>query len=285
MIAFDRDDIAWIDGGDSFTGTRRPEIPEDGEGRVRTVRLKPYGLMKRAVSNADFAAFAAATGYRTEAERIGNSLVFRGLLDREAGPQPPGLPWWNAVDGASWRQPLGAGSSADGLAGHPVVHVSCNDARAFAAWAGGRLPSEAEWEHAARGGNRDVRYPWGDDEPDDENARHCNIWQGVFPHSNTARDGYYGTAPVGSFPPSAFGLFNMCGNVWEWCADPFRIPSVSTRAKSRNRAARQDDERVLKGGSFLCHRSYCWRYRIAARSGRQPDNATSHCGFRLAFDA
>ena len=278
-------EIAWIPGGDSFVGTGRPELPEDGEGLVRAVRLKPYGLMRCAVSNAEFAAFVDATGYRTDAERIGNAFVFRGLMEAQSGPQPPGLPWWNAVKGATWREPLGPGSGAACLPDHPVAQVSWNDSVAFAAWAGGRLPTEAEWENAARGGSEDIRYPWGDDEPSDENAARCNIWQGDFPNTNVLGDGYYGTAPVKSFAPNALGLFNMSGNVWEWCADAFRVRSVSRAAKDRNRSARADDERVLKGGSFLCHRSYCWRYRIAARSGRQPDNAASHCGFRVAFDA
>ena len=279
------EDTSWIDGGRSHTGTTRPEIPADGEHPVRRVTLRPFGIARTATSNADFARFVADTGYVTDAERLNWSFVFSGLLERGDRARPPGLPWWEAVDGASWAMPTGPGSTWQDVPDHPVVHVSWNDATAYARWAGGRLPTEAEWEHAARGGAGAARYPWGDEEPSDENAGFCNIWQGRFPDHNTMADGYYGTAPVRSFPANAFGLHNMSGNVWEWCADPFRIRSVGMAAQKRNRQSRDDGERVLKGGSFLCHASYCWRYRIAARTGRQPDNGASHCGFRLAFDA
>ena len=165
------------------------------------------------------------------------------------------------------------------------MHVSWSDAAAFAAWAGGRLPTEAEWEHAAKGGDDGARFPWGAEEPTDTVAGLCNIWQGDFPHRNSVADGFAGTAPADAFRPNGFGLFNMCGNVWEWCADPFRVRSLSGAAKARNRAATAERERVMKGGSYLCHRSYCYRYRIAARSGRSPDTSAGHTGFRVAYDA
>lgn len=285
MIRWPDDRLVWIEGGTSHTGTNRPEIKADGEAPRRRARLSPYGMATTTVSNADFQSFVEDTGYITQAESIGWSFVFRGLIPEQRGPSPENLPWWNGVEGASWKSPLGPTSNLDGLEDHPVVHVSELDARAFADWAGGRLPTEPEWEHAARGGAEPRQYPWGEDEPSDQNARHCNIWQGTFPTDNTEADGFFGTAPFEHFAPNAFGLYQMSGNVWEWCADRFRVRSVSKAAKTRNQVASREDERVLKGGSFLCHASYCWRYRIAARSGRAPDNATSNCGFRLAFDS
>ena len=278
------DKVAWIDGGVSHVGTDRPEIKTDGESPARKTRLKHFGMSKCATTNRDFARFVDETGYVTDAERLGWSYVFRGLLGNANTLQHRDLPWWAAVDDASWKTPFGPGIDRSEIEEHPVVHVSFNDANAYAAWAGGRLPSEAEWEHAARGGLHPARYPWGEDEPSDYNFTHCNIWQGQFPVVNSEADGYYGTAPVDSFAPNSLGIFNMAGNVWEWTADPFRIKSIGKAAKARNAEAKRERERVLKGGSFLCHSSYCWRYRIAARSGRQPDNSTSNCGFRLAFD-
>ena len=279
------DSVAWFDGGRSHVGTARPEHEADGEGPERPVKLQPFGIAKRTVTNAEFAAFVRQTGYATEAEAYGWSFVFAGLLPESRAQRAPETPWWLAVDGALWSAPLGPdGPSWEDAPDHPVVHVSHTDATAYATWAGARLPSEAEWEHAARGGPAPARYPWGDEEPNDDDFMPCNIWQGRFPTSNTCKDGFYGAAPAESFAPNSAGLFNMSGNVWEWCAEPFRIASVKKAAKARNAEARQQNARVMKGGSFLCHRSYCWRYRIAARMGRQADNASVHAGFRLAFD-
>lgn len=275
-----------IPGGRSIIGTDAPAIPIDGEGPERRVTLRPFALEATTVTNARFADFVAATGYVTEAERFGWSAVFRGDPDsvRAARRAGSALPWWHRVDGVSWHAPEGPGSSIKERMDHPVVQVSWNDARAFAAWVGGRLPSEAEWEHAARGGAARRRFPWGDTEPDDEAAIFCNIWQGRFPDENTLADGYERTAPAQSFAPNPLGLYNMAGNVWEWTADPFRIRSLSRAAKARNADARQHNEKVLKGGSFLCHISYCYRYRIAARMAMTPDSASSNTGFRVAYD-
>lgn len=272
-----------VPGGRSFVGTDRPVFPQDGEGPERPVRLKPFRLEAETVNVDRFARFIAATGYVTDAERFGASAVFTGAqhLQRHQ-PDLAQIPWWSSVDDACWRQPEGPGSAVDGRRDHPVTQVSWNDASAFAAWAGGRLPTEAEWEHAARGGGVRKRFPWGDEEPDDETAP-CNIWQGDFPPTN-ADDVYRGTAPARSFLPSQLGFYNMVGNVWEWTADAFRIGSITAEAKQRNRLARQSKEKTLKGGSYLCHISYCYRYRIAARMALSPDSAASNVGFRVAYD-
>ncbi len=273
-----------LPGGKFRMGTSDTILPEDGERPPRPKRIAPFRIAPTAVSNDDFAAFVAATGYRTEAERLGWSFVFDGHAEAPTGPG--GAWWWQAVEGAFWAAPEGPGSGIEARGDHPVVHVSWNDAVAYARWAGGRLPTEAEWEYAASGGTDGLRFPWGAREPDDTAFTPCNIWQGTFPHTDTAADGYAGTAPVESFAPNDFGLFNTVGNVWEWTADVFRVRSLSR--KTRGAAARNygaSTHRVLKGGSYLCHRSYCYRYRIAARSANTPDSSTGHMGFRLAFDA
>lgn len=277
------DPVVWFEGGKSFVGTSRPELRADGEAPKRDVRLAPFGIMKYAVSNAEFQRFVGATGYRTDAEAFGWSFVFSGLLDQPGGERPEGLPWWQKVEGACWHAPIGPEQSFTLQVDHPVVHISWNDAAAYADWAGGRLLREAEWEFSARSGNNDIRYPWGDDEPNDDQI-FCNIWQGDFPDHNSRHDGYYDTAPVGAFMPNRAGLFNMAGNVWEWTADAFRVRSAGKAARRRNDLARIENEKVLKGGSYLCHRSYCWRYRIAARSGRSHDTSAGHVGFRIGFD-
>lgn len=275
-----------VRGGRTFVGTHEPVIIVDGEGPERGITLGDFLMEAETVTNARFADFVAATGHVTEAERFGCSAVFAGLL-QDKGLVTAGVsttPWWARVDGASWKMPEGAISTINKRMDHPVTHVSWNDATAFAAWAGGRLPTEAEWEHAARGGNQRRRYPWGDAEPGDDEI-FCNIWQGDFPHRNTAADGYYGTAPARSFAPTADGFYNLAGNVWEWTSDSFRVRSMSTRAKLRNEESRKNADKVLKGGSFLCHKSYCYRYRIPARMGLSPDSAASNVGFRVVYDA
>lgn len=272
--------------GHALVGTDRPVLPMDGEHPTRTVSIRSFALETTTVTNARFAEFCEATGYRSEAERIGWSFVFAGLLDdAEKWPvRVASVPWWRKVDGACWKAPEGQDSGIAERLDHPVVHMSWNDAKAFADWVGGRLPTEAEWEHAARSGKQeDMRFWWGDEEPDDETI-FCNIWQGSFPDHNTVADGYLGTAPVDAFSPNAAGMFNMLGNVWEWTSDPFRVRSLKKPAKARNEQARAEGHRVVKGGSFLCHNSYCYRYRIAARIGMVTDSGASHLGFRVAYD-
>lgn len=278
-------DVVRVAGGRTIVGTNGPEIPHDGEGPERAVTVSDFGLEATTVTNERFARFVEATGYVCEAERFGWSAVFRG--DREdveaARRAGSALPWWHRVEGANWRQPEGPGSAITNRMDHPVVQISWADANAFAAWVGGRLPSEAEWEHAARGGPGRKRFPWGDDEPNDTET-YCNIWQGSFPTLNTKADGYGGTAPARSFQASALGFYNMSGNVWEWTHDAFRVRSMSRTARQRNADALAHSEKVLKGGSFLCHISYCYRYRIAARMAMTPDSAGSNVGFRVAYD-
>lgn len=272
-----------VPGGMALVGTDAPQIPDDGESPLRRVKLAPFRIGVTAVTNAAFAEFIAATGYRTEAERFGWSFVFWAQVPQSAGPTQGvvDVEWWRRVDGAIWSAPNGPGTEAACLPDHPVVQVSWNDARAYADWVGGRLPSEAEWEHAARGGLADVRFPWGDAEPDDADHMPCNIWQGNFPRVNTGRDGYLTTAPAMSFLPNGYGLYNMVGNVWEWTSEPYRVKSLKRQVKERLRAMK--GYKLSKGGSFLCHRSYCYRYRIAARSGTSPDSATTHHGFRVVW--
>jgi formylglycine-generating enzyme required for sulfatase activity len=259
--------------------------PADGEGPVRDVTLSPFWIDRCAVSNADFARFVADTGHVTDAERLGWSFVFAGLLpdDFPATRGVAAAPWWRQVFGASWRRPEGPHSHLDGRADHPVVHVSWFDVAAYAAWAGKRLPTEAEWEYAARGGLSAKVYPWGDQLAPGGVPR-ANTWQGVFPTENTCEDGFYGTCPVNAFPPNGFGLFNVVGNVWEWCGDWF---STGWRrgVSARDPLGPPDgEERVLKGGSYLCHASYCARYRPAARMGSSPDSTAGNAGFRCARD-
>lgn len=278
-------ELVIVKGGETFVGTHETILPLDGEGPERKVTVGDFLLEVEAVSVSRFADFVAETGYVTDAEKFGCAAVFTGLLrDNDiAAEQLAQTPWWARVDGAIWRMPEGPGSSVVDRMAHPVTQVSWNDAVAFATWVGGRLPSEAEWEHAARGGNRRKRYPWGDDEPTDQDI-FCNIWQGRFPHHNTLVDGYFGTAPTRSFEPTPDGFYNLAGNVWEWTSDPFRIRSLSRQAKLRNEQSKKSADKLLKGGSFLCHKSYCYRYRIAARMGLSCDSASSNTGFRVAYD-
>ncbi|NRB20932.1 MAG: formylglycine-generating enzyme family protein [Rhodobacteraceae bacterium] len=278
-------DTALIPGGKAIVGTAHPHIADDGESPLRSSRVRPFRMGMTAVTNAQFQAFVAATGYVTEAEGFAWSFVFWSDVAKESAGvrRVPGLDWWRAVEGADWRNSHGPKTDSRAWqSDHPVSQVSWADARAYASWVGGRLPTEVEWEHAARGGLGDVKYPWGDSDPDDVHNFRCNIWQGQFPQVNTATDGYRHTAPAQSFEANGFGLYNMVGNVWEWTADRFTIKSLKASVKTR--LAGMKGYRLSKGGSFLCHQSYCFRYRIAARSGSSPDSATPHQGFRMVWD-
>ena len=269
---------------------RREGHPSDGEGPSHLIAVSAFSMDRCAVTNARFRRFIAATGYVTDAERNGWSFVFAGLLpdDFEDTAGVAGAPWWRQVFGATWQHPEGAHSALEGRNGHPVVHVSHNDARAFCAWAGKRLPYEAEWEKAARGGIEGARFAWGDEEIPADGPR-CNVWQGRFPDRNDGVDGYYGLAPIDAYAPNGYGLHNMAGNAWEWCEDwymPRRFPAGADRQTSipMPRGPRDGELRSMRGGSYLCHPSYCWRYRNAARSASAPDSTTGHIGFRCAGD-
>ena len=267
-------------------GTDENLLPMDGEGPSRLVKLRPFIADPYAVTNRWFGGFAEATGYRTEAEVHGWSAVFAGLLTDPPsdGGRASGASWWRRVDGADWRHPEGPMSSIADRLDHPVVHVSWNDATTFAKWTGGRLPSEAEWEFAARGGLQGQRFPWGSAEPDDAGVTPCNIWQGQFPTLNTTLDGFFGTAPVDAFQPNGYGLFNMAGNTWEWCADWFHPTYHVTATRVNPVGPAEGLNRAMRGGSYLCHKSYCNRYRVAARTSNTPDSATTNIGFRCARD-
>ena len=262
----------------------------DGETPVHDVRLDAFRIAPTTVTNAEFAAFVADTGHVTGAEEFGVSAVFHLAFHLNPAADPrdvlnaaAGTPWWLAVRGASWQAPEGPGSDVTDRPDHPVVHVSWDDARAYAAWAGGRLPTEAEWEYAARGGLAGARFPWGDALTPQGEWR-CNIWQGTFPTLNTGDDGHLTTAPVRAFPPNGLGLHATSGDVWEWCADWF---SPTYYARSPWHAPSGPDtgqERVLRGGSYLCHDSYCHRYRVAARSHNTPESTAGNIGFRCVVD-
>jgi formylglycine-generating enzyme required for sulfatase activity len=274
-------------GGEFRMGTDGPwAYADDGEQPVHTVRLSPYWIDTIAVTNDAFATFVDDTRYTTDAERFGWSFVFAGLLpdDFEETRAVAQSPWWRQVLGASWDHPEGPQSGIEGRADHPVVHVSWDDARAYAQWCGKRLPSEAEWEYAARGGAELQLFPWGNDlEPGGEHR--MNVFQGTFLEHDTGADGYVGTAPVDAYEPNGFGLFNPTGNVWEWCSDWYDPGYYSVSPPTDPTGPASGTHRVMRGGSYLCHASYCRRYRVGARSGNEPDSSTGNLGFRCARDA
>ena len=269
----------WMGSDDSFA------YADDGEGPPVEIELDAYWIDACAVTNAEFAEFVDDTGYVTEAERFGWSFVFAGLLPDDFPPTQAvaQAPWWRKVERADWRHAEGWQSTVDARPDHPVVHTSWNDAVAYAGWGDKRLATEAEWERAARGGLERTVFPWGD-ELEPEGRHRMNVWQGDFPHRNSMADGYLGAAPVRSFPPNALGLYEMTGNVWEWTADRFH-PTFRSRDRQRNPLGPPNGSgRVQKGGSYLCHHSYCRRYRVAARQSSTPDSSTGNAGFRCVRD-
>jgi formylglycine-generating enzyme required for sulfatase activity len=281
---------------------------------ARYVAVDPFWIDVTPVTNEQFAMFAAATGYRSWAERVPDAADYPGadpalLVPASAVFTPPVHAvdtrnhslWWRLLPGADWRHPYGPDSDLAGLGDHPVVHVAHADALAYATWAGKRLPSEAEWEFAARGGLADAQYAWGD-EFMPGGRRMANYWDGTFPHDRRNDDGFARTSPVGFYPANGHGLFDLIGNVWEWTADWYgeastdaaggppccapRNPRGGDEAGSRDPrdASHGFGRKVLKGGSHLCAENYCQRYRPAARHAQPVDSSTSHIGFRCARD-
>jgi formylglycine-generating enzyme required for sulfatase activity len=308
--------MVWIPGGEFTMGTEA-EIGWPDEKPAHRVRVDGFWMDETAVTNAQFREFVEATGYVTTAEQpVDAEEILRQLPPGTPPPpkenlvpgslvfQPTSGPvqdfrdfsqWWHWTPGANWKHPEGRGSSIEGKEDHPVVHVSWHDAVAYTKWAGKRLPTEAEWEFAARGGLDNKLYAWGD-QPFSEEKPQCNCWQGEFPWQNTAQDGYARTSPVKAFPPNGYGLYDMAGNVWQWCSDWYHAKLYRQRAgqgvivnpagPERSFASHQPYSplRCQKGGSFLCHPSYCWRYRPSARHGCTPDTGMSHVGFRCVRD-
>lgn len=280
----DWDDMASLPDGEFLMGSEdRLAYPDDGEGPVRRVRMSSFRIDVFAVTNADFSRFVDDCGYVTEAERLGWSLVFAGFLPDSFQPERGvgRAPWWRQIAGADWRHPEGPGSSTDQREDHPVLHVTWNDAHAFATTLGKRLPTEAEWEYAARGGLEGQAYPWGAElEPGGEHR--MNVWQGSFPRRNTGADGYDATCPVDAFAPNGYRLYNMAGNTWEWCADWFSRGYHTRDRHSNPRGPQAGTHKVVRGGSYLSHASYCRRYRVSARSALTPDTSSGDIGFRCA---
>lgn len=293
--------MVWIPPGEAVLGSQNG----DRDAPLHRVRLAGFWLERTEVTNARFAAFVQATGYVTDAEKKPTSEEVPGVPEDQlvAGslvftPPPDAVDlrefwtWWTFVPGASWRHPDGPGSEPAGPT-HPVVHVSWRDAVAYAKWAGKRLPTEAEWEYAARGGLDQKRYVWGDEPRGKVPA--ANIWQGTFPRENTGLDGYLKTCPVTAFPPNGFGLHGMSGNVWEWCADWYHPAGYGDgKAIAENPPGPDQSfdpqepgkkKRVMRGGSFLCSDAYCSGYLPGTRMKSTPDTSLCHTGFRCALTA
>ncbi|MBK5115739.1 MAG: formylglycine-generating enzyme family protein [Thermoleophilia bacterium] len=295
-----------IEGGEFAQGSDR-HYPE--ERPVRRVGVDAFRIDAHPVTNEQFAQFVAATGYVTLAERPPDPALYPGAPKENLVPgsmvfvstqSPVNLHdssnWWRWTPGANWSHPLGPASAIEGLESHPVVQIAYEDAEAYCSWAGVMLPTEAQWEYAARGGLEGAEFIWGDDDPQ-ETKPLANTWQGTFPYRNTLLDGHERTSPVGSYPPNGYGLFDMAGDVWEWTSDWYVAghggdPASPCCVPHNPRASREEESldpgqpqfriprKVVKGGSHLCARNYCFRYRPAARQPQMIDTGQSHVGFR-----
>jgi sulfatase modifying factor 1 len=303
--------MVWIPGGEFSMGSKDPRgdlcggnEPMDDARPIHRVQLDGFWMDRTEVTNAEFARFVAATKYITVAERPLKASDYPGVPADQLAPgsivfTPPtsavplnnALRWWAWVPGASWRHPEGPASTITGRDNFPVVHIAYEDAAAYAAWAGKDLPTEAQWEFAARGGLSGQAYAWGN-ELNPNGKKMANIWEGHFPDKNSAEDGFVGIAPVASFPANAYGLHDVAGNVWEWCSDWYapdtyskikgvvRNPTGPTQAESFDPAEPGMAKRVQRGGSFLCTDQYCTRYMVGTRGKGAPDTGSNHAGFR-----
>ena len=279
-------DLVFVRGGFFEMGTRRSKYAQDRDGPPRKIAVSDFSIGRFCVTNRIFARFVEETGYKTTAEHEGWSFVFEGHLNRPQEYDVSALhtPWWRKVPGSCWKAPEGPGSGLEARKNHPVTHVSWYDAVAFCQFTGMRLPREAEWEFAARGGLKKAKYPWGNRAVPDGAHRH-NIWQGRFPEIDTAEDGYAGTSPVDTFAPNGYGIHNMTGNVWEWCADWFGdLPAKKHPPERDPERTANGPGRVMRGGSFMCHASYCERYFVHSRTFNTSDSSTGHIGFRVVQD-
>ena len=294
------DGMVRVPGGTFKMGNESPAegYPEE-EGPVVTVTVPPLWVDAHEVTNRQFAEFVDATKYVTVAERKPDPKDFPGVPEEMlvpgslvfTAPEQADLrgsiaQWWAYVPGADWRHPEGPETNIQDRTDHPVVHVAYDDAEAYAKWAGKRLPNEAEWEHASRGGLEGKQFAWGDEfQPDGKPL--ANTWEGRFPDDNSLADGFFRTAPAGTYPPNGYGLYDTAGNVWEWTTTWFRpghVPVEPTKEQSFDPAEPGAAKRVMKGGSFLCAPNYCHRYRPAARSRTTPDSGLSNLGFRCVKD-
>ncbi|TAM37622.1 MAG: formylglycine-generating enzyme family protein [Burkholderiaceae bacterium] len=279
--------LTFLEGSEFLMGSNDEEgFRADGEGPARVVSISNFYIAPATVTNREFGDFVRDTRYITDADRFGSSFVFHLQVPKATAQtirqHPTGLPWWRSVEGASWQRPEGPGSHIYERLDHPVVHVSWADARAYCDWAGQRLPTEAEWEFAARGGLVGKKYPWGDELEIDGHPQ-CNIWRGDFPHS--VEEGWRpSTVPSRSFEPNGYGLYNMSGNVWEWCEDWFTRDYHAQTQANNPKYTQDTGRRSMRGGSFLCHDSYCNRYRVGARNSNTPSSSSGNCGFRVVAD-